>query len=444
MSRQKYIEGMRPPVPAVRSVLPRTAIPGCLYWPASSHGNSVDSPPTVVVTNLAHDPKRNMPSVRSVLHVAPALGGLDGMSASVGSTVHALRSHTPIDVSVLVQFGQLGSAGAGSTYIVQPGAQPSRLSLAWASVIFARRLAELAPTVDLVHLHGLWRPVTLLGGPLLRNKRRPYVLSPRGMLMPAALRRKARRKAVALRLMEARNVAGALAVIVASDAEADAVRALGLNPNVHVVPNPLAPDAERYFSGIHRAARLNGERVILSVSRLHPIKRIEMLIDAFAALSGEFPQWRVEIVGPAEDSAYAGALARRIGELRLAGRIELLDGRTGDVLWATYAEADLFVLPSESENFGRVVAEALAAGIPVIATRGAPWQLLEERGCGWWVEPTVEAIRSALRSAMLSTDDSRRQMGRRGAETARERFSGRVVAQQLAALYERVMRAAPA
>jgi glycosyltransferase involved in cell wall biosynthesis len=255
------------------------------------------------------------------------------------------------------------------------------------------------------------------------------------MLMPAALDWKRTRKLVALWLAERRNLQAARAIVVASEAEAAAVRDLGLNGSIHVVPNPLDFSAETYFAKRPTARRGERERVVLCVSRLHPIKRIENLIGAFADLSGDFPQWRLDIVGPASDRSYERDLSRLIDGRALTGRIALLGGRTGDSLWASYARADLFALPSQSENFGRVVAEALAAGLPVVATKGSPWQLLESRRCGWWVDSSVSTIRQALRAAMTKSDDERLEMGQRGITLAREEFSGFAVAQRLAELY---------
>ena len=105
---------------------------------------------------------------------------------------------------------------------------------------------------------------------------------------------------------------------------------------------------------------------------------------------------------------------------------------------ALYREADLLVLPTFSENFGVVVAEALAAGVPVITTRGAPWADLETHGCGWWIETGVAPLVLALREALALSDDERRAMGERGLAYVR-RYDWDVIAAETLALYRWVL-----
>ena len=97
--------------------------------------------------------------------------------------------------------------------------------------------------------------------------------------------------------------------------------------------------------------------------------------------------------------------------------------------------ADLFVLPTINENFGLAIAEALAAGTPVITTKGAPWSDLAARGCGWWIEPETAALSEALRSAMGMPRSTLNEMGKRGRTWMVQDFSWEVIAQEMLAVY---------
>ncbi len=103
--------------------------------------------------------------------------------------------------------------------------------------------------------------------------------------------------------------------------------------------------------------------------------------------------------------------------------------------WELYGTADVFVLPTSSENFGAVVAEALASSVPVITTRAAPWSSLAERACGWWVEVGVEPLAAAIREAAAMTDADRRAMGIRGRRLVAERFAWPAIARRMLDVY---------
>ena len=114
----------------------------------------------------------------------------------------------------------------------------------------------------------------------------------------------------------------------------------------------------------------------------------------------------------------------------------------GDRKAALFRQADVFVLPTFSENFGVVVAEALTHSLPVVTTRGAPWEDLETFGCGWWVDVGVPPLREALRHAMSLSDDDRWAMGERGRQYV-HRFNWEDIAVRLADIYRYVVGQGP-
>jgi glycosyltransferase involved in cell wall biosynthesis len=111
----------------------------------------------------------------------------------------------------------------------------------------------------------------------------------------------------------------------------------------------------------------------------------------------------------------------------------------GEKKKSTFFDAELFVLPTHSENFGIVVAEALAHGLPVVTTTGAPWSRLPELGCGWWVDVGVDEIAAALRQATSFDTETLRAMGARGHEWVRAEFGWERVAKEFVTKYEELL-----
>jgi glycosyltransferase involved in cell wall biosynthesis len=214
-------------------------------------------------------------------------------------------------------------------------------------------------------------------------------------------------------------------------AEVENLRALGLSQPVAVVPNGVdlpetipddpAPDEKR----------------ALFLSRIHPKKGLPMLLDAWAEVQPD--GWTLELVGPSEND-HRAELEAQAAELGLDGTV-VFSGPVDDAdKWHKYAAADLFVLPTHSENFGIVVAEALAAEVPVLTTTGAPWQELKTHDCGWWVEPAPDAIRDALATATGQKRDNLVAMGRRGRALVESTYTWQAVGRKMRQAYEWLLR----
>ena len=319
---------------------------------------------------------------------------------------------------------------------VGPGSRRGR-DFAFARALSATLRARLGQGgVQAVHDAGLWLPANHAAATEARRAGVPFVASPWGMLEPSALGYRAWRKALAWRLFQRRDLAGAALLHAISEMEAETFRGAGLANAVAVAPNgvdfPPALPLRPMTSAPPRTA--------LFLSRLHPKKG---LADLAAAWREARPAgWRMLVAGP-DESGHRAEIEATVRSLGMANEWEFAGPVDSARKWELYAAADLFVLPTHSENFGLVVAEALAAGCPVLTTRRAPWPGLLDHACGWWIDPGWETLASALREACALTDSARRAMGARGAEWVRREFTWESAATTLAAAYDRLPATAP-
>jgi glycosyltransferase involved in cell wall biosynthesis len=297
---------------------------------------------------------------------------------------------------------------------------------------------------DVVHVHGVFSHACLAGGRACRRHGVPYVVRPLGSLDPWSLRRRRLGKRLLWRVGAGRLLRRAAAVHYTTAEERRLAEArLGLT---HGVVIPLGIDEEVLeadvpsgtFRGRH--PELGTAPYVLSLSRLHPKKGLETLVEAFAAATAEGPlsRWRLVVAGDGEP-AYVARL-RRLASRWGAGRILMPGWLAGVDRVAAYRDAALFALPSWQENFALSVAEALALGVPVVVSDRvnlAPDVL--DAGAGWAVPPDAVALGDALRRAMKD-ENGRGERGRAGQVLARQRFTWSTVADQLEGLYEATAR----
>ncbi len=302
--------------------------------------------------------------------------------------------------------------------------------LGW-SAQYGREL--LAAEADLIHTHGLWLHPSWAALSWKAKFGRPHVVSVRGMLEPWAWRHRAWKKRPVWWLWERRNLESAALLHATSEQEAQSIRDRGLSAPIAIIPNGVVLPEAASKSPKSEGQKSEEKKMALFLSRLHPKKGLPMLLEAWAKLRPE--DWGLRIVGP-DEGGHRAELERQVNLLGLEGEVVFEGALTGEAKEVAYREVDLFVLPTHSENFGIAVAEAMAHGLPVITTHGAPWKLLEEQGCGWWVPVSVEGIAAALEDALSRPPEELAAMGARGRRVVEERFSWDGIAQEMIACYE--------
>jgi len=361
-----------------------------------------------------------------------------GLSVVAGqlATRHAQAGHH-VDVWCAAHMGNTEpEPPVGPTIRTFGRLGPGTLQLCPALLSYSRSEAGVA--ADVLHQHGIWTALSLATRGWHSRSRKPYVVAPHGALEPWALSRSRWKKRSAWVGWEGANLREAACLHATSRAEAQSIRRLGLANPIAVVQNGV-DDAWLATSGNAEAFRRSqdishGQRVALFVSRIHPKKGLPLLFRAICSLRPCLADWLFLIAGP-DQCGHLSELRILVEQLGISSLVRFVGPLFGQEKRDALAAAELFVLPTYSENFAMVVAEALGVGVPVLTTTGTPWEELVTEGCGWWVAPDVDHVAQALAVAAGLCTRELCAMGARGRELVRSRYRASLAAGQLLDVY---------
>lgn len=356
-----------------------------------------------------------------VLHVVPSMtrnGG--GPSESVPMTAMAQKA-AGLDVGIAYcetdrpSLKVMEAEAAGVRLHRFRGTQNKINPIMFSWDLF-RHLECVAREYDVVHIHMNWLFPVWWAAHVARKLRKPYVMMPRGSFAPERLCLSRRKKRLVswLDRYAARRAAAFWAT-----AEKEAAEISTYIPGAKVEVLPIGLDVGRYADLMHRSDGFE-TRTLLYFSRISPIKGLDMLAEAWSLVQRENENartWCLRIVGP-DDRGYRAKIADVFAAHCPQGTYEFRDPVYGEDKRNLLAEADAFVLPTRNENWGIAVAEAMASGLPVICTKGAPWSCLETEGAGWWTEVSVTGLVAALDELISSSDEDRAAMGNRARQWA--------------------------
>lgn len=359
--------------------------------------------------------------------VSALLGYLDA-SRQAGIATKVLAPHA--DAADVEAFQE---ASPGTDVLTFAAAGPGHLAL---SPGLDRWIARHGRNHDVVHVHGLLNLVSSRAAKATLRLRRPLVVCPFGTLSRYTVaHRRSWQKRLFFKTLEYPNLRRASAVHFTTSTERDEAswHGLGLGDRAYVVPPPWRSTAE-VLAAPNRAG--NSDEVVLFLSRLHPVKGLEILLDAWPQVRVSRPGARLIIAGEGEFSYSQSVRARAVhrgGENAGIVFAGFVSGQSKAALWR---RADVFVLPSQHENFGMVVVEALAWGIPVVLSpevQLAPFVTHHRLGVIASREPA--ALAEAILRALTDTSLRGRVSAAAPSLVAKE-FSPEVVGQQLYTMYE--------
>ncbi len=310
------------------------------------------------------------------------------------------------------------------------------------SLPLGRALRRKVREADVVHIDSLYLFHGLIAGYYGRRYEVPYVLRPHGTLNPYHRARHPVRKLVYETLFERRNLNHAAGVVCMSKREREHVAAAGVRSPLYVVP--LGIDAD-FFAGegdfaslVSVHPELAGRRLVTFLGRLTAKKRLDLVLDAFALVARGDGKLHLAVAGP-DDEGIGAELRRRVRGLGLDRHVSLLGFVDGERKLALLRRSLAFVLPSEDENFGVAVVEAMAAGVPVVVTRGVGiHERIAEAGAGLVVPTEAPAVAAAIRrladDPALST-----RFGANARRLVEEHFSRKETGRRLEEMYVEVI-----
>lgn len=384
-----------------------------------------------------------------VLHVIPSL------SPKRGGPSFAVRSMAEAVAGQGEQVEVAATDDDGAGHLAVPLAQPmvensvtyryfhrqtDFYTFSWP---LTRWLARNVGDYDVVHIHALFSYSTLPAAWLARRNGVPYIVRPLGTLNQwGRQHRRPVLKKASLRLIEGPILARAARIHYTCEQERIEAEAGGCRYPASVLPlgidlAPFAslPPADAFLK---RCPQLSGKSVILFLSRLHPIKGLDNLLRAMARLAPDYPDVCLVLVGDGEP-AYVSELQAQAAALGLIERIVWTGPLYDADKLAAFAAADLFVLPSYSENFGLAAVEALAAGLPLVISDQVGIQREVAQAEAGLVTPCDPIALAQALAAMLASPDLRVRCSANARRLAEQRFSNSMMAQALVHLYEQVV-----
>lgn len=295
---------------------------------------------------------------------------------------------------------------------------------------------------DLYHANALWSYSSHITCKVAREKGKPYVITPHGMLYPTALSIKRWKKVPMLRLWFNKDIMQASCLHATCPQEADFCRQFGYKGPIAVIPNAVVfPEGVELKDERLELRDSQGRRQIGFLGRLHPIKKVENVLYSLSHINEDTRKKMIsfQIMGKYDDQ-YEQWLKDEVRRLHLEDCVDFVGFVSGKEKYDRLSKLSALMVPSAQENFGMIVPEALICGTPVYASLGTPWGELNECNAGWWQDNSPETIAKVILDILSKSDAELRAMGANGRKLMEEKYEQHKVAAMMSELYEWILK----
>ena len=277
-----------------------------------------------------------------------------------------------------------------------------------------------------IHVHGLWDPKVLLLSLFLKNKGDVCIHSTHGMMSSFSFNYKRLKKVCFHFLFQSPIIKKYEIHVSNSEYELSDLRLNFPSNRLITIPNGVDQVSQSFDLSSQRSS-------ILYFGRIHPKKNVHVLVAGFGLAQRSVSNLALHIVGDG-DPKYISDLQELVNKNGIQN-VTFSPAVDYERRFDVFRDALVTALPSENENFGLVVAESLACGVPVIVSANMPWDDVVTRGCGWIVETTPESISDVLVEISQKSEDDLSGMGRIGAEWIKHEFAWQNINHRIVQLY---------
>jgi glycosyltransferase involved in cell wall biosynthesis len=283
-----------------------------------------------------------------------------------------------------------------------------------------QKIPKEIESFDIIHQHGIWMPISIYNKKIRENSNLKSVIQPHGYLESFRLNISKYKKKIAFNLFEKSNLEGASVLVACAEDEGVNLKNIFPTKDIAVIHNGISNEFFNEPSLKYKVKKK--KKRMLFLSQIIPIKGLERLFEVISDLGiYKFEEWEFLIAGY-EYKKYTNILKKLVNKLNLNAFVSFVGPKLRKDKIEIIDNTDVFILPTYNENYGIVIAEALARGIPVITTKGTPWEELNTKGCGFWVDNTNEGIKSGLLNMLGKSEKELQVMGARGRKLIESKY----------------------